>query len=93
MARELRIIYYVEPDAAALARRAAQYFVEMADEAVEARGRARIAISGGSTPKAAFELLGDPGQPGAGACRGTSWISTGWTSAACRPMTRKATTA
>jgi 6-phosphogluconolactonase len=63
MSRKLRIIYYVEPDAAALARRAAQYFVEMADEAVDARGRARIAISGGSTPKAAFELLGDPRQP------------------------------
>ena len=53
----------MEPDAAALARRAAQYFVEMAEEAVDARGRARIAISGGSTPKAAFELLGDPSQP------------------------------
>jgi 6-phosphogluconolactonase len=63
MARNLKIIYYVEPDGAALARRAAQYFVEMVDEAVDARGRARIAISGGSTPKAAFELLGDPGQP------------------------------
>lgn len=63
MSRKLRVIYYVEPDAAALARRAAQYFVEMADEAVSARGRARIAISGGSTPKAAFELMGDPDQP------------------------------
>ncbi len=63
MSRKLRIMYYVEPDAAALARRAAQYFVEMADEAIDARGRARIAISGGSTPKAAFELLGDPAQP------------------------------
>ena len=29
----------------------------------QARGRARIAISGGSTPKAAFQLLADPGQP------------------------------
>ncbi len=53
----------MEPDAEALARRAAQYFVEMAEEAVAARGFARIAISGGSTPKAAFELMGDPGQP------------------------------
>jgi 6-phosphogluconolactonase len=61
--KHLQINYYVEPDAAALARRAAQYFVEMAGEAVEARGRARIAISGGSTPKAAFELLADPAQP------------------------------
>lgn len=61
--RQLQIKYYVEPDAAALARRAAQYFVEMAGEAVEAQGRARIAISGGATPRAAFELLADAGQP------------------------------
>ena len=57
MGKQLQIKYYVEPDAAALARRTAQYFVEMATEAVEARGHARIAISGGSTPKAALELL------------------------------------
>jgi len=63
MSKKLKIIYYVEPDAAALARRAAQYFVEMVDEAVGGRGRARVAISGGSTPKAAFELLGDPAEP------------------------------
>jgi 6-phosphogluconolactonase len=62
MGKSLRMMYYVEPDGAALARRAAQYFVEMAEEAVAARGSARIAISGGSTPKAAFELLSDPGQ-------------------------------
>jgi 6-phosphogluconolactonase len=35
----------------------------MASEAVEARGCVRVAISGGSTPKAAFELLADPNQP------------------------------
>lgn len=63
MPRNLRIDYYVEPDAAALARRAARHFVEAAEEAVAARGRARIAISGGSTPKAAFALLADAGQP------------------------------
>ena len=63
MARKLRIKYYVEPDAAALAGRAAQYFTEMAGEAVADRGRARIAISGGSTPKAVFKLLADPAQP------------------------------
>jgi 6-phosphogluconolactonase len=61
--RQLQIKYYVEPDPAALARRAAQYFVEMASEAAEAHGRARIAISGGATPRAAFELLADPSQP------------------------------
>jgi 6-phosphogluconolactonase len=63
MPRKLSIKYYVEPDAAALARRAAQYLVEMAGEAVEAFGRARIAISGGTTPKAALQLLADPHQP------------------------------
>jgi 6-phosphogluconolactonase len=63
MPQKLRINYYVEPDEAALARRAAQYFAEMASEAVAANGRARIAISGGSTPKAAFGLLADRSQP------------------------------
>jgi 6-phosphogluconolactonase len=60
MARKLRITYYEEPDAAALARRMAQYMVEIVTEAVDARGVARIAISGGSTPKIAFQLLADP---------------------------------
>ncbi len=63
MHRKLHIKYYVEPDAQALARRAAQYFVEMVGEAVAGRGRARIAISGGSTPKTTFQLLADPNQP------------------------------
>jgi 6-phosphogluconolactonase len=62
MPQKLRINYYVEPDGAALARRAAQYLLEMTGEAVGARGRARIAISGGSTPFAAFRLLADPSQ-------------------------------
>ena len=61
--RQLKIKYYVEPDAEALARRAAQYFTEMAWEAVAYSGHARIAISGGSTPKAAFELLTDFSHP------------------------------
>ncbi len=63
MSRKTRINYYVVPDPASLARRAAQYFAEMIGEAVDARGRARVAISGGSTPKAAFGLLVDPAQP------------------------------
>lgn len=63
MSSKLRIEYIVEPDSAALARRAAEQFVEIAEQAADKRGRARIAISGGSTPKAAFQLLADPGQP------------------------------
>ncbi len=62
MASKLKIEYVVEPDAAALARRTAQHFVEVVEQAASRRGRARIAISGGSTPKAAFQLLADPGQ-------------------------------
>lgn len=61
--KKLQIKYYVEPDPTALARRAVEHLVEMVGEAVEAQGHARIAISGGSTPKAAFELLADPRQP------------------------------
>jgi len=63
MPSKLRIEYLVEPDAAALARRAAEQFVEITEQAAAKRGRARIAISGGSTPKAAFQMLADPGQP------------------------------
>ena len=63
MRRKLTIQYFVEPDGAALARRAAFHLVEMVSEAAEAKGRARIAVSGGSTPKAAFQLLADPNQP------------------------------
>jgi 6-phosphogluconolactonase len=59
----LRIVYSVEPDAAALARHAAQYFAEKSAAAAAANGRVCIAISGGSTPKAAFSLLADAAQP------------------------------
>jgi len=63
MPRKLKVQYYVVADAAALAARAAQYFVEQIEAAVQSRGRARVAVSGGSTPKAAFALLADPAQP------------------------------
>jgi 6-phosphogluconolactonase len=59
----LQITYVVEPDSAALAWRAALQFVELAEEAVAARGRVRIAVSGGSTPKETFALLADPAHP------------------------------
>ncbi|HET6168640.1 MAG TPA: 6-phosphogluconolactonase, partial [Terracidiphilus sp.] len=63
MASKLKIEYIVEADGAALARRAAEQFVEKAEQAAVTRGRARIAISGGSTPKSAFQLLADPNEP------------------------------
>jgi 6-phosphogluconolactonase len=62
MPRNLKIVYSVSPNAAALARRAADFFVAEAEKAVAARGVARIAISGGSTPKTAFGALGERGE-------------------------------
>jgi len=63
MSSKLHISYVVEPDPPALAWRAALHLVELAEEAVAARGRVRIAVSGGSTPKATFALLADPAYP------------------------------
>ena len=63
MAKKLRIEYRVMPDAAALAARAAEEFTQAAEKAAAERGRARIALSGGSTPKVAFQLLADASQP------------------------------
>jgi len=62
MLQNLKIVYFVEPNEAALARRAAEFFVVAAEKAVVARGVARIAISGGSTPKAAFSALAEQGE-------------------------------
>jgi 6-phosphogluconolactonase len=63
MATKLTIEYRVLPDAAALAVQAAEEFTQTLEKAVAERGRARVAISGGSTPKVAFQLLADPNQP------------------------------
>jgi len=63
MPSKLQITYVVEPDPAALAWQAALHLVELAEEAVAARGRVSIAFSGGSTPKVTFGLLADPAHP------------------------------
>ena len=57
MDREIRIL----SDGAAIARRAAQEFVQAAAAAVRERGSFNVALAGGSTPKALYSLLvGDP---------------------------------
>jgi 6-phosphogluconolactonase len=63
MGKQLRIEYRVVADAAALAAQAAEEMTRAAEQAAATRGVARIAVSGGSTPKAAFQLLADPAQP------------------------------
>jgi 6-phosphogluconolactonase len=47
----------VVPDAASLAPRATEWLVEQIAHAVARRGRAVLSLSGGTTPKAVFEML------------------------------------
>jgi 6-phosphogluconolactonase len=63
MPRSLTVEYRVSEDPVALSHAAAQHFLDCARTAVGSRGTARLAISGGSTPKATFKLLADPAQP------------------------------
>jgi 6-phosphogluconolactonase len=57
MAKTIEALYTVDATPEAVANRAAGYFLARIREAVAARGKARIAVSGGSTPKRTFELL------------------------------------
>jgi 6-phosphogluconolactonase len=51
--REIRIL----PDGAAIAKRAAQEFVQAAASAVREKGYFNVVLAGGSTPKALYSLL------------------------------------
>jgi 6-phosphogluconolactonase len=62
MPRKTEVEYRVYDGADALSRAAAEHFLETAQAAVSANGVARIAISGGSTPKRTFELLANPAE-------------------------------
>ena len=48
------------PDAAAVAREAARRFVELAQTVVAQRGSFGVALAGGSTPRAMYQLLAQP---------------------------------
>jgi 6-phosphogluconolactonase len=63
MPRPVSVTYRVLPTPAATAEAAAQLFLDAAVKAAATRGVARIAISGGTTPKAMFALLADPAGP------------------------------
>jgi len=52
-AAEIKVV----PDPAAVAAEAAERFVHAADEAIRLSGKFSVALAGGSTPKALFELL------------------------------------
>ena len=53
MSADLRVV----PDDRALARRAAEWLVAKARAAVAARGACAVALAGGTTPRAAYEVL------------------------------------
>ncbi len=55
----------VVPDERALARRAAEWLVERTRAAVAARGSCAVALAGGSTPRATYEVLGASALAGA----------------------------
>ncbi len=67
MPQPVTVTYSIWPDSKAVAFAAAQLFSDAVTHAVTTRGTARVAISGGSTPKAMFALLADPAQPFAAA--------------------------
>ena len=57
MPRPVTITYRISPSPAEVAKSAAQLFTDAVINAASARGVARVAISGGTTPKAMFALL------------------------------------
>jgi 6-phosphogluconolactonase len=63
MPRAVTVTYAVWPSPAEVAAAAADAFASAAASAAKARGIARIAISGGTTPKAMFAVLADRSQP------------------------------
>jgi 6-phosphogluconolactonase len=63
MPRPVTITYRISPTPTAVAEAAAQLFTDAITKAVQTRDLARVAISGGTTPKAMFQLLADPAQP------------------------------
>jgi len=63
MARKIHVDYRVFREQDALSRATAAHFTKGIQEAVAARGAARIAISGGGSPRPVFSLLADPNQP------------------------------
>ncbi len=63
MPRPVTVTYQVYPSAEEMALASARLFAARVEQAVAARRIARMAISGGSTPKATFKILADPAHP------------------------------
>lgn len=63
MPKTTRITYRVSDGMEALSRDATEHTTVAIEQAIVARGLARIAISGGNTPRRSFEMLADPALP------------------------------
>ena len=63
MPRPVTVTYQVWSSGKEVSMASARLFASHAEQAIATRGIARIAISGGSTPKGMFDLLADPAQP------------------------------
>jgi len=63
MPRPVSVTYRVSPTPVDTARAGAQLFTDAVVKAAASRGMARVAISGGTTPKTMFGLLADPAEP------------------------------
>ena len=63
MPRAVELDLQIFPSVDEVTTATAEYIATALEQAVAVRGQARIAISGGATPKAVFELLADPAQP------------------------------
>jgi len=61
--RAVTVTYWVLAGAEELAVAGAERFAAVASAAVATRGLARVAISGGNTPRTMFQMLADRGQP------------------------------
>lgn len=86
MPQPVTVTYSVWSASQAVAAAAAQLFADATEQAVTARGVARVAISGGSTPKAMFALLADPSQPFVGSIP-WSRLHLYWVDERCVPPT------
>jgi len=63
MPRPVTVTYQVFTSPKEVSMASARLFASHVEQAVATRGVARVAISGGSTPKGMFELLADPTKP------------------------------
>ena len=86
MPQPVTVTYSIWSSSEAVAHAAAQLFADAVTQAVASRGVARVALSGGSTPKAMFALLADTAEPFAGAVPWSN-LHLYWVDERCVPPT------